>query len=155
MPDSLMVDSEAIIFTILACGLILFSLFAVMSAHHRVAVANFLIATFFLSGIVILFGKTHIGIGTAILYSSLCSIFLIMSRMSNQRNEPLKYINVFLPILGGFLLFALLFYKLQICNSQVTTAILYSEIHGAVLSLYLIFIVVITGIGFCFKLKKV
>jgi predicted membrane protein len=108
------------------------------------------------SGLVVLIGKTYIGIGIAILYSSLCSVFLLMSRMSNYRKVRAKGGTVLFSALAGSLLFLLLFYKLSGNNNKAVFSTLtgYMEIYETILLMYLLCIIIISGISFCFNLKS-
>ncbi|MDR2598290.1 MAG: hypothetical protein LBC25_00995 [Holosporales bacterium] len=155
MPELSTISHDTILLILLSCGTVLFALFAVMSDHQRAAVSNFLTAAILLSGIVISFGKTCIGIGMAVLYASLCSVFLLVSRMSSYRKTHAKYSAVLPPIFAGIALFLISIYKFA--GYRNTGAAMISdrtELFGSILLLYLLCIVITSGIIFCSRLKK-
>jgi hypothetical protein len=118
-------------------------------------ISNFLTTTLLMSGIIIMSGKMYIGIGMAILYSSLCSVLLLVSRMSGHRRTHVKYSAMLPPLFAGIALFLLSIYKLSGCGSMgMAPTSGHPAILGLILLVYLLCIIVISGILFCSKLER-
>jgi hypothetical protein len=126
-----------------------------MSNHQRAVISNFLTTTLLMSGIIIMSGKMYIGVGMAILYSSLCSVLLLMSRMSGHRRTHIKYGAMLPPLFAGIALFFLSIYKLSgCCSVGMAPTSGHPDILGLILLVYLLCIIIISGIIFCSKMKK-
>ncbi|MDR0640743.1 MAG: hypothetical protein LBF65_03405 [Holosporales bacterium] len=146
---------EDLIFTGLSCGLIIFSLLAVVGRSAQASIINFFVATVFLLCIILLISNPYFGIGISILYVSLCSMFMLTERMSiHQINYKSNSKVMAILVLVGVIFFTVLYYKLSGGQAHIKMNANYEGISGITLSMCTIFIITAAGISFLTTQEK-
>ncbi|MDR0695899.1 MAG: hypothetical protein LBF56_04025 [Holosporales bacterium] len=138
---------DKIVFSVLAVAVLFFSSAAILFNDTRTAVANFLAASISVAGLIALLSNTVIAIVIAVIYVSVCSLFLLIPSRDDHRVAGLLPIKTLLIAVSAAILTAFL-----VCMHFKTVTIVemetehYSGIAGISLLMSLVFILVIAGI---------
>jgi asparagine N-glycosylation enzyme membrane subunit Stt3 len=135
-------------FVILSVGILTFATLSIMSKSQKLSIIHFLLAGLLLSYFVMTYGNIIIGTIVALVYVSMCSLLLLMTKHRLPVNTlPVKLL---LPIIIGMLAALILVCSRLTVLPPISNAInQYTRIAGGItLLVTLLFVTVFTGISF-------
>ena len=139
---------DEIIFLILSIGILFFSLISIIAKNTDTSIISFLFAITNLTGIVVLTSNTTVGVIIALIYASMCSLFLLIKQTFVEKKQKFNKWYVFLAISMLVIFSILVCYKLEVSHHIEIKTENYVGVSGITLVMSLIFILITSGISF-------
>lgn len=137
---------DEIIFLTLSIGILFFSLISIIAKNTDTSIISFLFAITNLTGIVVLTSNTTVGVIIALIYASMCSLFLLIKQTFVEKKQKFNKGYVFATISTLIILSLMVCYKLEISHHIKIKTENYVGIAGISMVMSLIFILVTSGI---------
>ena len=144
---------EDALFCLLAVSLLIGAFYSVVCREPINSVFSFFLTSIILAAIIILFSNTAIGIIITLVYTSLCSVLLLINTIERERSEKKNMKKSFVFIWTTLVLFsAALCYKLKLATVNQKSSKAGFDLIGVAAILIVIFLITLSGV--CFLVSK-